>query len=86
MTVNTVSPGPVDTTLFREGKSEELIEWFKSINPNKRLGQPDEVASVVSFLASPAAQWVNGQNLRVNGVSVLTIAALISTLFQGYVV
>ncbi|KAF9003355.1 hypothetical protein BDQ17DRAFT_1409177 [Cyathus striatus] len=67
MTVNTVSPGPVDTPLFREGKSEELIRTYENLAPEKRLGQPDDIAPVIAFLCSDAAKWVNGQNIRVNG-------------------
>jgi NAD(P)-dependent dehydrogenase (short-subunit alcohol dehydrogenase family) len=68
ITVNTVSPGPVDTPLLREGKPQQLIETLAKLAPPGRLGEVDDIAPVVSFLASPAAQWVNGQNLRVNGV------------------
>jgi 3-oxoacyl-[acyl-carrier protein] reductase len=69
ITVNTISPGPTDTALFREGKPESLIKQIASLAPLNRLGQPDDIASVVSFLASPGASWVNGQNLLANGVS-----------------
>ncbi|KAF9494818.1 NAD-P-binding protein [Pleurotus eryngii] len=67
LTVNTISPGPVDTTLFRAGKPEHIIKMIASQNPNNRLGQPEDIAPVVAFVASPAAQWVNGQNIRING-------------------
>ncbi|KAF7340522.1 NAD(P)-binding protein [Mycena sanguinolenta] len=67
ITVNTVSPGPVDTPLFRQGKPEALIAAIAKSAPSGRLGEVDDIAPVVSFLASPAAQWVNGQNVRVNG-------------------
>jgi 3-oxoacyl-[acyl-carrier protein] reductase len=69
LTVNTVSPGPVDTELFRAGKPEEVKKFIASQNPNNRLAQPEDIAPMVAFLVSPAAQWVNGQNIRVNGVS-----------------
>ncbi|KAG6917618.1 hypothetical protein DXG01_001849 [Tephrocybe rancida] len=69
ITVNTVSPGPVDTDLFRAGKPEAAIKMIASQNPNNRLGLPEDIAPVVAFLSSPAAQWVNGQNIRANGVS-----------------
>jgi len=71
LTVNTVSPGPVDTTLFRAGKPEHVIKMIAGQNPNNRLGQPEDIAPTVAFLASPAAQWVNGQNIRVNGAFVV---------------
>jgi len=67
ITVNTVSPGPVDTALFREGKTEQQIQFIAGLHPSKRLGTPDEIAPAVAFLASPDATWVNGQNLLVNG-------------------
>lgn len=60
--------GPVDTALFRSGKSEELITTFANIHPMKRIGTVDEIAPVVAFLASPEAAWVNGQNILINGV------------------
>jgi len=67
ITVNTVSPGPVDTPLFREGKTEQQIQFIAGLNPSKRLGTPEEIAPAVAFLASPEATWVNGQNILVNG-------------------
>jgi 3-oxoacyl-[acyl-carrier protein] reductase len=69
ITVNTFSPGPVDTTLFREGKPPHVIDAIAGQNPNNRIGLPEDIGPSVAFLASPAAQWINGQNLRVNGVS-----------------
>src|SRR5450830_1865545 len=67
ITVNAVAPGPVATELFLHGKSEEQIQTFAKMPPLERLGQPEDIASVVSFLVSPAAAWVNGQILRANG-------------------
>jgi len=64
---NTVAPGPVATELFLEGKSEEQIRQVANMAPFERLGQPDDIAGVVSFLAGPDAAWVNGQVLRANG-------------------
>ncbi|KAK0189200.1 hypothetical protein F5146DRAFT_1112880 [Armillaria mellea] len=71
MAVNTISPGPVDTELFRAGKPQKVIDMIASQNPSNKLGLPEEIAPVVAFLASPAAQWVNGQNIRVNGAFVV---------------
>ena len=65
-TVNVISPGPTGTELFRMGKSDELIKMFANANPFGRLGEPEEMADVVGFLASRDARWVNGQNIRVN--------------------
>ncbi len=67
VTVNAVAPGPVATELFLTGKSEELIRRMRSDIPLGRLGQPDDIARVVSFLASPESSWVNGQVIKANG-------------------
>ncbi|WP_353741855.1 SDR family oxidoreductase [Pseudomonas fluorescens] len=67
ITVNAVAPGPVATELFLHGKSEEQIQNFAKMAPLERLGQPEDIARVVSFLAGPDSAWVNGQVLRVNG-------------------
>jgi 3-oxoacyl-[acyl-carrier protein] reductase len=67
ITVNTVAPGPVETELFMNGKSEELVQAIIKNIPLGRLGQPDDISAVVSFLAGPDGGWVNGQTLRVNG-------------------
>jgi len=88
ITVNTISPGPVDTPLFREGKSEQQIRFIAGLNPQNRLGLPEEIAPAVAFLASPAAAWVNGQNILVNGVSWLLarVRSFLTLPFQGFVV
>lgn len=67
ITVNAVAPGPVATELFLHGKSEEQIQSFAEMAPLERLGQPEDISRVVSFLAGPDSGWVNGQILRVNG-------------------
>lgn len=67
ITVNAVAPGPVATELFLEGKSEESIAQIAKLSPMERLGEVDDIAGVVSFLASPDAGWVNAQILRANG-------------------
>ncbi|TRM49390.1 SDR family oxidoreductase [Achromobacter sp. LC458] len=65
--VNAVAPGPVATELFLKGKSPELIEHFAKMPPLERLGQPDDISGIVSFLAGPDSGWINGQVLRANG-------------------
>ncbi|WP_069262494.1 SDR family oxidoreductase [Paraburkholderia nodosa] len=65
--VNAVAPGPVATELFLSGKTEEQVQHFANMPPLQRLGQPDDIANVVSFLAGPDGGWVNGQVLRANG-------------------
>lgn len=67
ITVNAVAPGPVGTELFLKGKSEAKVEEFKKLAPLERLGLPEDVANVVSFLAGPDGGWVNSQVLRANG-------------------
>ena len=64
---NAVAPGPIATELFLTGKSDELIQQFSKAAPLERLGQPEDVANVISFLAGPDGGWVNGQILRANG-------------------
>jgi 3-oxoacyl-[acyl-carrier protein] reductase len=65
--VNVISPGPTETELFKNGKTPEQIQQFAQASAFGRLGQPMEIAEVVAFLASEAAGWVTGQNIRVNG-------------------
>jgi 3-oxoacyl-[acyl-carrier protein] reductase len=67
ITVNAVAPGPVGTELFLKGKSEAQINEFKKLPPLERLGLPEDIANVVSFLAGPDGGWVNAQVLRANG-------------------
>jgi 3-oxoacyl-[acyl-carrier protein] reductase len=67
ISVNAVAPGPVATDLFLAGKTEVQIEQLSKVPPLERLGQPEDISGVVSFLAGPDGAWVNGQTLRVNG-------------------
>jgi 3-oxoacyl-[acyl-carrier protein] reductase len=68
VTVNAVAPGPVATELlFLSGKSDAEIDQLRMLTPLERLGQPEDIASVVSFLAGPDGAWINAQVLRANG-------------------
>jgi 3-oxoacyl-[acyl-carrier protein] reductase len=67
ITVNAVAPGPVATELFLSGKTDAQIDQLRKLPPLERLGQPDDIAGVVSFLAGPDGAWVNAQVLRANG-------------------
>jgi 3-oxoacyl-[acyl-carrier protein] reductase len=67
ITVNAVAPGPTATDLFLNGKSPELIDRLAKLAPLERLGQPDDIAAAVAFLAGPDGAWINGQTLRANG-------------------
>ncbi|HHQ0970988.1 TPA: SDR family oxidoreductase [Listeria innocua] len=66
ITVNTVAPGPTATPLFLTGKDDETIENLAKATPLERLGQPDDIAETVAFLAGQA-RWVNGQTIFTNG-------------------
>jgi 3-oxoacyl-[acyl-carrier protein] reductase len=67
ITVNAVAPGPVATDLFMKGKSDSDIAPIVGRTPLQRLGQPTDIASVVSLLVSEDGGWINGQILRANG-------------------
>ena len=66
VTVNAVAPGPTATALFLDGKDEATIANLAKAAPLERLGQPDDIAETVAFLAGPA-RWVNGQVIFTNG-------------------
>jgi 3-oxoacyl-[acyl-carrier protein] reductase len=73
ITVNAISPGPIETELFTAGKTTEQIQQFGRLAALGRLGKPVEIAEVVAFLASDAAGWVDRpesprqRRRRVNG-------------------
>lgn len=67
ITVNAIAPGPVGTDLFFHGKTEEQIQRIAKMPPLERLGTPEEIAAVASFLAGPDGGWINAQILRANG-------------------
>lgn len=72
ITANSVAPGPIETSLLMGAKEfgeigEKVIETMKSSTQMKRLGQPDEVAAAVAFLASDDATYVTGETLGVSG-------------------
>ena len=65
--VNAVAPGPVDTDLFRAGKTDEAKQRSAAMSPFNRIGTPKEIAEVVNFLASEKASWIHGQIVQPNG-------------------
>jgi 3-oxoacyl-[acyl-carrier protein] reductase len=67
ITANVVAPGPTATDLFLKGKPQEVVDRLTKLAPLERLGQPADIAAVVSFLAGPDGAWINGQVLRANG-------------------
>jgi 3-oxoacyl-[acyl-carrier protein] reductase len=67
ITVNTVSPGATDTELLRSTNPPEALERAALLSPLGRIGQPEDVADVVAFLAGPDGRWITGQNLHAGG-------------------
>ena len=67
ITVNAVAPGPVDTELFRNGKSDEQIQQMAQMAALGRIGEVQDIADAVVFLASDDARWITGQSIHVNG-------------------
>jgi 3-oxoacyl-[acyl-carrier protein] reductase len=73
--VNGVAPGVIDTAFLQGGTGRDTkqtgIDMGRFVQgvPLQRLGQPDEIAAVLLFLLSPAASYVAGQTLHVNGGS-----------------
>lgn len=65
--VNAILPGPTNTELFTKGKPQELIDRLASLNAFNRLGEPADIAKIVTFLASDEAKWISGQTIGVNG-------------------
>lgn len=65
--VNAVSPGPVMTELYTNGKTPETIRYQASLSPFNRIGEPSDIAPVVAFLLSDDAHWISGQVIPVNG-------------------
>jgi len=65
--VNCVCPGPTDTQLFAEFAGPKLREALTKAIPFRRLGQPDDVAGIVAFLASDEASFITGQTVSVSG-------------------
>ncbi|MEW6999603.1 3-oxoacyl-ACP reductase FabG [Colwelliaceae bacterium BS250] len=66
ITVNAISPGFIDTDMTKDLTDEQKEGIFSQV-PANRLGQPEEIASTVGFLASDAAAYINGETIHVNG-------------------
>lgn len=65
--VNAVAPGPTATPIIKSALSSEELEAFAATLPVARLGEPEEIAEVIVFLASDAASFVNGAIFAVDG-------------------
>jgi len=65
--VNSVSPGPTNTALFTKGKPQEAIDRLASLSAFNRIGEPEDIAKIIVFLASDEAKWISAQNIGING-------------------
>ncbi|UKY54181.1 SDR family NAD(P)-dependent oxidoreductase [Streptomyces inhibens] len=65
--INAIAPGYILTDLTKEGVPEEWLTEWKAHTPTGRMGSPDEVASVVAFLASDAASFMTGATVVADG-------------------
>jgi len=67
ITVNAVAPGPTATAAFLSSTPADEQGQLAAMPPIGRLGRPDDIAGLVSFLVGPAGRWVNGQVVYANG-------------------
>lgn len=67
ITVNSILPGPINTDLFLEGKSEAVIDKIASFSAFNRIGEVDDIVPLILFLSGEDSHWVTGQNLGING-------------------
>ncbi|MFC5344453.1 SDR family oxidoreductase [Brevundimonas staleyi] len=67
VTVNAVAPGVVNTTLFTDGKTPQMIAGFVERTPLGRLGEPEDIAETIAALCGPEGAWINGQTVFANG-------------------
>jgi 3-oxoacyl-[acyl-carrier protein] reductase len=65
--VNSVNPGPVETEGLHSTGVIDKIQGFAAVTPLGRIGQPDDIAPVVLFLASPDSGWITGESIYVTG-------------------
>lgn len=67
ITVNSVSPGPTNTELFTQRKTDETIARLASMSAFNRIGETSDIANVIAFLISDEAKWITAQNIGING-------------------
>ncbi|WP_163512458.1 SDR family oxidoreductase [Fodinicola acaciae] len=67
VTVNAVRPGPVRTGALLGNRSPEQLRELAAATPLRRIGEPDDIAAVVDFLASPDGGWLTGQLINAGG-------------------
>lgn len=65
--VNTVAPGLIETDLAQAFMTEKMMSDFNTFHPLRRMGTPDEVASLVAWLASERASYMTGETLILSG-------------------
>jgi NAD(P)-dependent dehydrogenase (short-subunit alcohol dehydrogenase family) len=72
-----LSPGMIDTSMGRlEQKAGPEMDKMIAVTPLRRMGEPSEIASVVAFLASPAASYISGTDILVDGGTVAGVDAV----------
>jgi len=67
ITVNAICPGLIDTELTREHATPEALAAYARTFPIPRLGTPQEVADLITFLAAAAAGYITGASIDING-------------------
>ena len=67
ITINSIAPGPLNTSFFYPVENEHSIDYLKHMSVQNRLGELSDILPVIQFLTSPEAGWVTAQSIRVNG-------------------
>jgi len=67
ITVNSIAPGPLNTSFFYPVENDHSIDYLKHMSVQNRLGEVSDVLPMIKFLTSPEAGWVTAQTIRVNG-------------------
>jgi 3-oxoacyl-[acyl-carrier protein] reductase len=67
ITVNAIAPGVILTEIHEKFSTKENLENLKKMTPLARLGQPEDIAGAVLFLASDSAAYVTGETVSING-------------------